>query len=61
MPWEPSVLDFHRQTRPSMTASAMQVRRPAYQDSIGSWRRAQTSFAPLKARFEAAGIAQAPG
>jgi tetratricopeptide (TPR) repeat protein len=57
LPWEPSVLDFHRQQRPSMTASAMQVRRPVYLDSIDSWRRAEARFAPLKARFEAAGIA----
>lgn len=56
LPWEASVLDFHRQERPSMTASAMQVRRPVYLDSIGSWRRAEARFAPLKARFEAAGI-----
>jgi hypothetical protein len=54
--WEPAVLDFHRQQRPSMTASAMQVRRPVYQDSIGSWRRAEARLAPLKARLEAAGI-----
>ena len=56
LPWEPSVLDFHRQERASMTASAMQVRRPLYTDSIGSWRRAEARFAPLKARLEAAGI-----
>ena len=56
LPWEPSVLDFHRQDGPSMTASAMQVRRPVYTDSIGSWRRAEARFAPLKARFEASGI-----
>jgi tetratricopeptide (TPR) repeat protein len=56
LPWEASVLDFHRQERPSMTASAMQVRRPVYTDSIGSWRRAEARFTPLKARFEAAGI-----
>jgi tetratricopeptide (TPR) repeat protein len=56
LPWEPSVLDFHRQEGPSMTASAMQVRRPVYTDSIGSWHRAEARFTPLKARFEAAGI-----
>ena len=56
LPWEASVLDFHRQEGPSMTASAMQVRRPVYTDSIDSWRRAEARFAPLKARFEAADI-----
>ncbi|HEY5647086.1 MAG TPA: sulfotransferase, partial [Pseudomonadales bacterium] len=56
LPWEPSVLEFHRQEAPSMTASAMQVRQPVHTDSIGSWRRAEARFAPLRARFEAAGI-----
>lgn len=56
LPWEASVLDFHRQEGASMTASAMQVRRPVYTDSIDSWRRAEARFAPLQARFEAAGI-----
>lgn len=54
--WEDSVLAFHRQEGPSMTASAMQVRQPMYTDSIDSWRRAEARFAPLKARFEAEGI-----
>jgi tetratricopeptide (TPR) repeat protein len=40
LPWEDSVLASHEQDRPSMTASASQVRRPIYMDSIGSWRRA---------------------
>lgn len=56
LPWEAAVLDFHRRDEPSMTASAMQVRRPVYTDSIGSWRRAETRFAALKARLEAAGV-----
>jgi tetratricopeptide (TPR) repeat protein len=54
--WEAQVLEFHRQQAPSMTASAIQVRRPVYTDSIGSWQRAEARFAPLKARFEEAGI-----
>jgi tetratricopeptide (TPR) repeat protein len=58
LPWEPSVLDFHRQETASMTASAMQVRRPVYTDSIGSWRRAEAALAPLRARLESAGILQ---
>jgi tetratricopeptide (TPR) repeat protein len=56
LPWEASVLDFHRQEEASMTASAMQVRRPMYTDSIGSWRRAEARFSALKGRFETAGI-----
>lgn len=56
LPWEPSVLEFHRQEGPSMTASAMQVRQPVYTDSIDSWRRAEDRFGLLKDRLEAAGI-----
>lgn len=56
LPWEASVLDFHQQEAPSMTASAMQVRQPVHSGSIDSWRRAEARFAPLQARFEAAGI-----
>ena len=56
LPWEASLLEFHRQEGASMTASAMQVRRPVYTDSIGSWRRAEARLAALNARFEAAGI-----
>jgi hypothetical protein len=39
LPWEDSVLEFPELGLPSMTASAAQVRRPVYTDSIGSWRR----------------------
>ena len=53
LPWEASVLDFHQRDEASMTASAMQVRRPVYTDSIGSWRRAEGRLAALKSRFEA--------
>jgi tetratricopeptide (TPR) repeat protein len=56
LPWEDSVLEFHRSPGPSMTASAMQVRQPVYADSIDSWHRAEARLAPVKARFEAAGI-----
>jgi hypothetical protein len=54
--WEAGMMDFHRQQAASMTASAMQVRRPVYTDSVSSWRRAEARLGPLKARFEAAGI-----
>jgi tetratricopeptide (TPR) repeat protein len=40
LPWEDSVLAYPELELPSMTASAAQVRRPIYTDSIGSWRRA---------------------
>jgi hypothetical protein len=39
LPWEEAILAFHEQNRPAMTASAAQVRKPVYTESIGSWRR----------------------
>jgi tetratricopeptide (TPR) repeat protein len=54
--WEPDVLDFHKQETPSMTASAMQVRRPFYTESIGAWQRAGSEFDSLRKKLEAAGL-----
>lgn len=54
--WEPGVLDFHTQDSASMTASAMQVRKPMHTDSIGSWRRAEAGLEPARSRLEAAGL-----
>jgi tetratricopeptide (TPR) repeat protein len=39
LPWEDACLDFHRQTAPVATASAVQVREPVHTRSIGRWRR----------------------
>ncbi len=58
--WEPAVLDFHRQETPSTTASAMQVRRPFYTESIGAWRRAGNALDGVRRKFEAAGLLE-PG
>ena len=56
VPWEAAVLNFHEQQRPSMTASAMQVRRPIYAQSIGAWRRVEANFAPVRDRLREAGF-----
>ncbi len=45
--WSDSCLDFHRNTRPVVTASMTQVRRPVYTSSIGRWRRFQDHLGPL--------------
>ena len=58
LPWEASVLDFHQQDRPAMTASAMQVRKPIYTDSIGAWRRIESGFAQVHDRLARAGLLQ---
>jgi hypothetical protein len=44
LPWEDSVLAYPEMELPSMTASATQVRRPIYTDSIGSWRRSASGM-----------------
>jgi hypothetical protein len=56
LPWEESVLTFHEQDRPSMTASAMQVRQPIYSHSIGAWRRVEFAFATVRDRLARAGL-----
>jgi len=56
LPWQASVLDFHAQQRPSMTASAMQVRKPIYTHSVGAWRRNESALAPVRERLERAGL-----
>lgn len=55
--WEAGCLDFHTNSSASKTASATQVRRPVYADSVAKWRRYETLLAPLLAQFERAGLA----
>lgn len=56
LPWEDGVLEFYRQNTAAMTASAMQVRKPVYTDSIGSWQRAGAGFDPVREKLAAAGL-----
>lgn len=53
LPWEEQVLRFHESRAPSATASAVQVRRPLYDSSIGRWRRHAQGLEPLRARLAA--------
>ncbi|MGB5623435.1 MAG: sulfotransferase, partial [Gammaproteobacteria bacterium] len=45
--WSDACLDFHQTERRVVTASMTQVRQPAYQTSIGRWRRYQDHIQPL--------------
>ena len=45
--WQPACLDFHNTRRNVRTASAAQVRRPIYRDSVRSWRHYEEQLAPL--------------
>jgi tetratricopeptide (TPR) repeat protein len=54
--WEEACLAFHRNSAPSATASAVQMRQPIYATSVGKWRLYAPQLEPLRARLEAAGI-----
>ncbi|HRP85923.1 MAG TPA: sulfotransferase [Gammaproteobacteria bacterium] len=54
-PWEPACLEFHRNSAPSTTASAGQVRQAIYRSSVGKWRHFRAALQPLEARLRAAG------
>jgi hypothetical protein len=56
LPWEDSVLAYPELGLPSMTASAAQVRRPIYTDSIGSWRRSASGMKRVQDRLVRAGL-----
>jgi tetratricopeptide (TPR) repeat protein len=47
--WDDACLAFHRTDRPVHTASAAQVRRPIYTDSIQAWKRYEKQLGPLLA------------
>jgi Flp pilus assembly protein TadD len=50
--WDARCLEFHRTERPVRTASASQVRRPIYRDSVGRWRKYEAFIAPLLAELD---------
>ncbi|MCG8637473.1 MAG: tetratricopeptide repeat protein [Desulfobacterales bacterium] len=55
LPWEKGCLDFHKTRRRVSTASAVQVRRPVYRDSIGLWKRYEQYLEPLMSRLSSSG------
>ncbi len=54
--WEESCAAFDRNTAPTTTASASQVRRPIYHSSVAQWRHFEPQLAELKAAIAAAGL-----
>jgi tetratricopeptide (TPR) repeat protein len=50
--WDSRCLDFHRTERPVRTTSAVQVRQPIYDSSIGRWRRYEKYLGPLIAALD---------
>jgi hypothetical protein len=56
LPFEPACLEFHRNPAATMTASAVQVRKPIYDSSLQQWRNYAAELKPLRERLEGAGI-----
>lgn len=47
LPWDASCLDFYKNDRPVRTASAAQVRKPIYKNSVARWRHFAKFLTPL--------------
>ena len=56
LPGEDACLSFHEDKRPTATASAAQVRRPIYRESLNQWRRHAADLAPLARVLSAGGV-----
>ncbi|WP_395646754.1 sulfotransferase [Terricaulis sp.] len=54
--FEPACVAFHENKSPSATASAAQVRRPLYRDSLEHWRRIEPRLAPLERALKDGGL-----
>ncbi|SRR5665213_2239159 len=55
--WEDACLSFEKNTSPSLTASAGQVRQPIYKSSVQLWRRYEEELQPLIRILTEAGVA----
>ena len=58
LPWNAACLAPHQNAAPSLTQSAVQVRRPVYTHAVDQWRNYETALRPLAASLLAAGVAQ---
>jgi tetratricopeptide (TPR) repeat protein len=54
--WQDSCIEFHRNSSPTTTASAVQVRQRLYDTSISQWRNYAAQLAQLDSQLRAAGI-----
>ncbi|WP_447752313.1 tetratricopeptide repeat-containing sulfotransferase family protein [Sphingopyxis fribergensis] len=59
--WDDACLSPHRNSAPVATASAVQVRSPIHDRSVGLWRRYENQLAPLADALRAAGLALETG
>jgi tetratricopeptide (TPR) repeat protein len=56
LPWEDQCLRFHENAQPSTTASAVQVRQPIYDRSVGKWKKFAAHLEPLRLYLEQSGV-----
>ncbi|MBE2211066.1 MAG: sulfotransferase [Xanthomonadaceae bacterium] len=56
LPWDDACMSFQDNQAPVATASAIQVREPLNNRSIGRWRRYESELAPLRQMLEDAGV-----
>ncbi len=61
LPWQDDVLDFHRSSAASTTASTAQVRKPIYRTSVLKWRHFEQELQPVLRRLAAAGLVDEAG
>jgi len=55
--WEEQCLNFHESAEHTTTASAAQIRKPVYQDSVGRWKHYENELQPVADILTEAGIA----
>jgi len=55
--WQDACAEFHLNSAPATTASAVQVRQRLYHTSVAQWRQYAAHLAPLNERLRAAGVA----
>ena len=56
LPWRDACLGFHENPAPTATASAAQVRRPIYRESLDLWRNYRQELAPLARLLAHSGV-----
>jgi hypothetical protein len=56
LPFDAACFEFHRNPRPVITASSVQVRQPLYTSALEQWKHYEKWLTPARARLEAAGI-----
>jgi len=56
LPVEPQCIEFHKQSSPVSSASAVQVRQPVHKGSIGRWRQYEKELQPLIQELVAHGV-----